>query len=158
MVNKQQTTSKEHFASVKSFNLPISSKFAMEIASNLRNKDLKSAKRILQDSISLKRAIKFKKFTMDLAHKAGMAAGRYAVDACKQVLELLDSVEANAEFKGLDVNNLIITKIVANKGPKAWHYGRKRRRKSKRAHLEIIVEEKQKEKQDDRKTIPNKKN
>ena len=100
MVNKQQTTSKEHFASVKSFNLPISSKFAMEIASNLRNKDLKSAKRILQDSISLKRAIKFKKFTMDLAHKAGMAAGRYAVDACKQVLELLDSVEANAEFKG----------------------------------------------------------
>ena len=141
MANKTKNIGKEHFASVKSFNLPISSKFAIEISNNLRNKDLKSAKRILQDSISLKRAIKFNRFRMDLAHKAGMAAGRYAVDACKHILSLIDAVEANAEFKGLNTKNLMITKIMPNKAGNQPHYGRNRRF-MKRTHIEMHVTEK----------------
>ena len=135
---------KAHFATITALNIPISTKFSVEIGNFIRNKELKSAKQMLQKVITQKIAVPFNRYNRDLGHKPGIAAGRYPIKASEAILKLLDSLEANAEYKGLDINNLVISEFVANQGSKMWHYGRKRRRQMKRSHLIIKVEEIQK--------------
>lgn len=142
--DKNINIEKAHFATVLAKNIPISTKFSIEIGNFIRNKELKKAKELLKKVTEKKIAVPFKKFNRDLGHKAGIAAGRYPVKASATILKLLDSLEANAEYKGLDTNNLVIREFIANQGNQMWHYGRKRRRKMKRTHIMIKAEEKQK--------------
>jgi len=69
--------------------------------------------------------------------KVGMGPGRFPIKTASEVLKLLNSLEANAQFKGLDTNSLVIVKMVANRAPKTWRYGRQRRRVMKRAHVDL---------------------
>ena len=69
-------------------------------------------------------------------------AGRYPIKTCKTILQLLNSVRANAQNKGMS-SNLIISEIIANQGNKQMHYGR-HRGKMKRTHLKIVVKEMEK--------------
>ncbi len=133
---------KENMAKVVGRALPISTKFAVEICSFIRHKNLSDAKKILQEVIELKRAIPFRRYKRDLSHKKEVGPGRYPKKASKEVLKLIESVEANAQFKGLNTSNLEIVHICAHKASRPWHYGRKRGRRMKRTHIEIIVEEK----------------
>ncbi len=80
---------------------------------------------------------------LDLHRKGKIAAGRYPQNASKKVLQLLNSVEANAQDKGLNIETLFIESIIPNKASRPWHQGRQRRTKMKRTHLEINVTEKQ---------------
>jgi large subunit ribosomal protein L22 len=121
--------------------LGISTKMAIEICNSLRYKKLDRAKSILKDAIDKKKAIPFKRFHRDLGHKPGMAAGRYPVNACKEILRLLESTEANAVFKGLSAASLKVTHVCAKKASEPWHYGRHKRRKMKRTHVEIVLTE-----------------
>lgn len=125
--------------------LPISTKHAVEICSFIRNKNLGEAKEILGKVIEKKQAIPFRRFKQ-VGHKKKIGPGRYPKKASQQLLKLLNAVEANAQFKGLDTSSLVIKSIKANKAARMWHYGRQRRRKMKRTHIEIIAEEKPTEK------------
>ena len=116
----------------------------MVICDEIRNKDLKKARRILQDVVSMRRPLNFKKFNADLCHKPGMAAGKYPIAASKTFLNLIDSVEANASNKGLNVNNLFITFAKADRAATRWRFGRNGRVAMKNTHVKIKVEEKQK--------------
>ncbi|MBI4440369.1 50S ribosomal protein L22 [Candidatus Woesearchaeota archaeon] len=136
---------KEHMAKVFGSSLPISPKKAMEICSLLRNKRLSIAKERMQQAIEKKKAIPFTRFNHGLGHKVGMGPGRFPIKTASEVLKLLNSLEANAQFKGLDTNSLVIVKMVANRAPKTWRYGRQRRRVMKRAHVEILAEERKAE-------------
>ncbi len=141
-VEKKETpkvkSEKAHFASVRVRNLPISTKQSVEIAGYLRGRELSKAKSFLQDVIDKKRAVPFKRYNRDMGHKPGkIASGRYPEKASKHFLMLLNSLEGNAENKGLNVEMLKLSEVIANKGPDQWHYGRLRRRKMKRTHLEI---------------------
>ncbi|MBI2148108.1 50S ribosomal protein L22 [Candidatus Woesearchaeota archaeon] len=129
-------------AVVNGKSLPISTKMSIEICRLIRNKELSKARRMLNDVVSMKRAIPITRFNADLGHKPGMASGRYPINASKMFLKLFDSVEANAENKGLNVNNLFVTHAKADKGEARWHYGRKGKAKMKNTHVEITVEEK----------------
>jgi|SRR3989344_5377526 len=139
---KKQTISDEHQAHIRAFDLDISTKFAVEISHHLRYRNLNKAKKILSDVILQKQAVPFRRYNRDLGHKPGQASGRYPIKASKVILKLLEQLEANSEFKGLDTNNLIISKIVANVGSTSWHFGRKRRRRAKKTNLEIFAMEK----------------
>src|SRR3989344_4733350 len=132
---------KEHMARVFGNSLPISPKKAMEICSVLRNKSLAKAKERLSQVISKEKALPFSRFNRGLGHRKGIGPGRYPIKTAAEVLKLLNALEANAQFKGLDTNSLVIAKMVANRASKTWHYGRKRRRMMKRANVEIVVEE-----------------
>ncbi len=88
----------------------------------------------------MQRAVPFKRFIQDLGHKAGMSAGRYPQKAAKEILRLLNSVEANAQVKGLDTSNLKIIKILANKAS-IPSTGRRHRGAAKRTHVEVEVRE-----------------
>lgn len=133
---------KNNFAEVYGRSLPISTRFSVEICDSIRNKNLGKAKRILDDVINMKRPLVFKRFHMDLGHKPGFPAARYPVKASKVFLNLLDSLESNAESKGLDVNNLVISFAKADKAERRLRPGRKGRVEMKSTHVKLRVEEK----------------
>ncbi len=137
-------------AKLISKDLRISIKQSVEICNFVRNKNLLKAQNILQSVLDKKTAIPFKRYNRDTGHKPGIASGRYPEKATQEILSLLKGVQANAENKGMDSKNLIITKIIANKGAQQFHFGRKRRRLMKRTHIEIEVSEP--ENKNDRKT------
>ena len=138
MVKKQ--TANEHIASAKSLNLPISTKHSIEISREIRYKTTAFAKDLMEKVIVKKKPVAFKRFNNDMGHKAGMASGRFPVKAANFFLQLLKSVEANAQDKGLNVSNLKITKVISNKASIPSGGGR-HRHGTKRTHIEIEVQE-----------------
>ena len=137
MANKK-IANPEHFARANSFNVPISTKQSIEISKSLRYKRTNYAISFLEEVIGLRKPVPFKSFNRDMGHKPGMSSGRFPQKAAKEFLRLVKSVEANAQFKGLNTSNLKITKIVANKGVIPITGGR-HRRATKRTNLEIEV-------------------
>ncbi len=153
MAEIKKTNNPEHFASASAKNLAISTKDCIEISNFLRYKNTAHVKSLLEEVISLKRAVPFKRFIRDTGHKAGMSAGKFPQKAAKSFLQLINSVEANAHYKGLNVSNLKITKLIANRASIPLTGGR-RRAGTKRSHLEIEVKEMAvKEKKDKKKTV-----
>lgn len=136
----------EHIAKAVGVNLPYSHKVSIEISNHIRGMNLQKAKKVLEDVIAMKKAVPYKRFTNGPGHKKGMASGRYPIKASTGFLKLLNSVEANAQFKGLNTSSLSIVHLSAQKGTDSWHYGRHRRRKMKRVHIEVVVQEKAEEK------------
>jgi len=138
-----QGNNEEHSAKAKVNAVSISTKHCIEICNYLRKKKLQKAKELLQLAIEKKKPIPFKRFTGDVGHRKGdLTSGRYIVKACNEVLKMLNTVEANAQFKGLNTSSLVISHLCANKASTPWRYGRQTRRKGKRTHLEVVVEEK----------------
>ena len=130
-------------AMVKGVSLSMSAKTSFNICNAIRNKPLLRAKTIIQNAVTMKIAIPITRYNMDLGHKKGMAAGSYPVKAGIEFLKLLNSLQANAENKGLNVNNLYIVHAKADRAETRWRLGRKGRAKAKTTHVELIAEEKQ---------------
>lgn len=125
--------------------LPISTKTSVEICRFIRKRGLQDAKDALQRVINKKEAVPFTKYRKSVGHRKKMGPGRYPKKASMEILGLLKSVEANAQIKGLNTSNLIINHICCHKASRPLRHGRKRNRKVKRSHVEIIVEEIKKE-------------
>ncbi len=143
-----QKYDKENMARAVGIALPISTKQSVEVCAKLRNKKLDSAKKILADAIKKKRPIRFTRFHGDTGHKRGkLGPGRYCVKTCTEILKLLNAAETNAQHKGLSTASLEICHICAHKAGKQWHYGRFRRRRMKRTHVEIYLKETEKKDQ-----------
>lgn len=133
----------EHMARAVGMALPISFKQSVEICRFIENKNVVDAKKMLQNVAAKKLAIPFKRYNRDLGHKKKIGPARYPEKASIEFTKLIENVEANAQFKGLNTSNLVIAHVSAHKAGKVWHFGRKSRRKMKRTNVEIIVEEKQ---------------
>lgn len=132
----------EPTARIVGHGLPVSTKHVIEISSFIRGKTVKKSKELLEEVIRLNRAVPFVHFKRDVGHKKGrMAAGRYPQKASREVLRLLNGLEANAEQQGLDRNNLYIQTIIPNKDSIVWRSGRHVRRKMKHTSLTIIAAE-----------------
>jgi large subunit ribosomal protein L22 len=133
---------KENMVKALASEANISLKQALEVCNLIRGKKLSAAKIMLQDVIDMKAPVPFKRFTNGLGHKRGRcAAGRYPIKACKGILSLLNSAEANGLYKGLSPKDLIISHLSVKQAPQSWHYGRQRRIKMKKCHIEVILEE-----------------
>ncbi len=125
--------------------LSISTKHSVEVCRAIRGKNLQKAKEFLKKVIEKKVAIPYRRYDWDLGHKKGkIGQGRYPVKTCKEILKLLESVETNAQFKGLNTATLEIAHICAHKAARPWHFGRRIREKMKRSHVEVIVKESEK--------------
>jgi len=107
-------------AKAMGYEMPISFKHAVEICRFVRGRRIVEAKRLLQDVVNLKRPIPFKRYKKKVAHKSieGWYAGRYPQKACRFILDVLKNLEANAEYKGLDVDKLVIVHAQAKMGRK----------------------------------------
>lgn len=134
----------EHMARAVGIALPISFKQSVEVCNFIKNRNVGIAKKLLQNVVDKKAAVPFRRYNWDLGHKKKIGPGRYPENTSKEFIRLIEGVEANAQFKGLNTSNLVITHVSAHKAGKAWHFGRKSRRRMKRTNIEIVVEEKAK--------------
>jgi large subunit ribosomal protein L22 len=99
--------------------LHISPKHAREICRTIRGMRAKLARAYLEDVIALKRAIPFKRYRRNVAHRHGLVgwdAGRYPEKAAKAVLNVLDNALANAEYKGMESDKMRIFHAGTKKG------------------------------------------
>jgi large subunit ribosomal protein L22 len=146
-----QNYSKEHMARAVARSVPISTKASIEICNSIRHKSVARAKTILKDAISLRKPIRYTRFREGAGHKPGMAAGKFPKKASEHILQLIEAVEANAQFKGINTSNLEIVHIAAQDAGNVWRYGRQRRRKMKSTTIEIMVAEGKKEEKHEKK-------
>ncbi len=111
-------------AKAMGYEMPISFKHAVEICRFIKGRKISEAKKLLEEVIALKRPIPFKRYKKKVAHKNidGWYAGRYPQKACKYILKILKNLEANAEYKGLDVDKLVIVHAEAKMGRKIKKY------------------------------------
>jgi large subunit ribosomal protein L22 len=137
-------------AKAKANELNMSPKHSIEIAGFIRHKRVNDAIAYLNEVIKLKKAIPFRYFNRNVAHKRGLPgnwdAGRYPVKASKEYIRILESVKKNAEYLGLDAENLEIIHASANRGraqkaffPRAM--GRASPKVRESVNIEIIVRE-----------------
>lgn len=129
--------------------LKISPKHAVEICRELRGKNLESAKTYLDDVIQMNRAVPFKRHNKKVGHRKGLTgwpSGRYPIKAATQILKVLENAEANAEYKGLDTENMKIIHISSHRGfvMKGWTpraFGRASPFNTPTTHLQIVLGE-----------------
>ncbi|MDD5959377.1 MAG: 50S ribosomal protein L22 [Methanobrevibacter wolinii] len=129
--------------------LKVSPKHCVDICNAIRGMDVQKAKAYLNDVIAEKQAVPFKKHNKKVGHRKGMkgwTAGRYPVKAAKQVLRVLKNAEANAEYKGMDTENLKIEHISSHRGmvirgaiPRA--FGRVTPFNTPTTHIQIVLME-----------------
>jgi large subunit ribosomal protein L22 len=106
-------------AKAMGYEMPISFKHAVEICRVLKGKKIEDAKKILEDVIEMRKPIPFKRYKKKVAHKRGLDrwyAGRYPQKAARFILKVLKNLEANAEYKGLELDKLVIVHAQAKKG------------------------------------------
>jgi len=121
--------------------IPISVKHGVELANAIRGMSAAKAKKFLEDVMKLDQPVKYKRFNDDLGHKKKCGPARYPVKTATYFLGILKLAESNASFQGISTNDLKIIHISVQKAAGRWHFGRKRRRKFKSAHVEIVLEE-----------------
>jgi large subunit ribosomal protein L22 len=129
--------------------IQVSPKHAMEIASFIQNKRTSEVIPYLQQVIEGKKPIPFRRFNRKVAHKRGLSgwdAGRFPKKASRAYIRLLHSVIKNAEYLGLDTENLEIVHAAANRGrafrgifPRAMGRATPKRRET--VNIEIVVRE-----------------
>ncbi len=131
----------ETMAKAVGLDLPISAKNSTMVCKAIRGKRIERAKKILNDAINMKVAIEFTRYNKDRGHKPGMGPGRYPIKTCEEILSILENAEANAHQKNLG-SELVVRHVCAHLASRPFRYGRKRRRKAKRSHIEIVLEAK----------------
>jgi len=129
--------------------LRISPKAAREICNSIRRTRLDEARRFLQDVIDMKRAVPYRRHKKEVPHKAGLDkwyAGRYPVKAAREILKILDSLEANCEDQGFDVERVRLVHVAAQRArvlkrfiPRA--FGRSSPNHEHLCHIELLAEE-----------------
>ncbi|MCC7553474.1 MAG: 50S ribosomal protein L22 [Methanobacteriaceae archaeon] len=145
--NKKEDESKIARAMAKS--LKISPKHCVEICNAIRGMKVSAAKDYLDDVIEMKKAVPFKRHNKKVGHKKGLKgwpSGRYPVKAAIQILKVLENAEANAEYKGLDNEKLVIEHIsshrsVVIKGVIPRAFGRVTPFNTPTTHIQIVLEE-----------------
>ena len=142
---KYSSRIEKNCARAAGLSLPVSLKQCVMLCAAIRGKPVAFVKNFLGDVMQKKKPVAFTRFNRDMGHKRGIAAGRFPVNAARHVLGLVSSAESNAQVKGLSSGDLVVLHASAHKGPSTWRFGRKRRRRAKRAHVEIVLQESKKQ-------------
>jgi large subunit ribosomal protein L22 len=99
--------------------LDVSPKTAREVCKSIRGMFLNDAKAYLEAVKEKKVPVAFRRYKRGSAHRSeinGFHAGGYPVKAATKVLEVLSNLEANAEFKGRDLDRMKIIHAAAARG------------------------------------------
>jgi len=140
-------------AIAKGNNLRVSFKNTCETANTIKRMPLARAVTFLKNVMRKKECVPFTRFNGGCGRTAqaknwGTTQGRWPKKSCKFLLELLKNAEANATYKGLEAEQLMIEHIMVQRA-------RQMRRRTYRAHgrinpfmatpchIEVILAEKQ---------------
>ena len=126
----------------------ISHKHAREVAVALKGLSIEKARDFLQAVINKERAVAFRRFKNQVGHRSdpGMMSGRYPQKTAKEFIKVLDNLESNAEYKGMDLDRLKIINATVHKGvtikrftPRAM--GRATAKNDVLTHVELVAQE-----------------
>ena len=149
--NYQVSAASGKIAKAMMKNKPVSLKYSLEIISNIKGQPVEKALVWLGRISRMENFLPLRKYNKKVGHRKGDSqmfakAGRYPVRCVNALIELLQTVKANADYKGMDSENLLITHMFASQGFARMSYqsqgrisGKARKRKS--THLEVIVRE-----------------
>ncbi|XP_063434825.1 large ribosomal subunit protein uL22-like [Mytilus trossulus] len=124
-----------------------------ETAQAVKHMHVKRATRYLKNVMGMKECVPFRRFN----HRIGRTAqakqfkttqGRWPKKSAEFLLQLLKNAESNAEYKGLDVDHLVIEHIMVNEAPKMRRrtyraHGRINPYMSSPCHIEVILAERE---------------
>ena len=128
----------------------ISLKHAREIGLAIKGMSLERARNVLDQVIEKKLAVPYRRYHNEVAHRSnirdGFSSGRFPNKASKEFLRLLDNLESNAEYKGMDLDRLEIVSCVIHKGTKLKRFtpramGRSSPKVDTLTHVEIVAKE-----------------
>ena len=118
----------------------ISHKHAREICVAVKGLTIEKARDYLQSVVEQKRCIPFGRFKNQVGHR------RYPEKAATEVLKLLDNLESNAEYKGMDLDRLKIINATSHKGVSIKRFipraqGRATPKNDTMTHMEVVAQE-----------------
>ncbi len=126
----------------------ISHKHAREIAVQIKGLSIEKARDYLQSVVNKQRAVPFRRYKNQVGHRSdpGVMSGRYPEKSATEFLKLLDNLESNAEYKGMDLDRLKIINATVHKGvlikrftPRAM--GRATPKNNVLTHAELVAQE-----------------
>ena len=125
----------------------VSPKKSVEVCREIKGMDIADAREFMEQVALKKRPVEYKRYVRNVAHRKGdLRSGGFPVNVAKEMIKLLDGVEANADYLGLNTENLKIVHIAAHRGRtfKGW-FPRARGRSTpsikRTTNIEIIVAE-----------------
>lgn len=126
--------------------LNVSFKDAVNVCSSVKGLKLHDAMALMEDVIIKKRRIEYKKYQTGVGHRKGDGPkiGKYPQKVSKQMLSLLNNLQSNAEYKGLDPEKLKIKRALALKGfsrTKRKPKGRWATWSTQYTHIQVLGEE-----------------
>jgi len=130
-----------HQAKAAGNNMRVSWKHCTEIGRFIKGDTVEKAKNKLERVAEEELAVPATKFDSNAGHVSGQGKGRYPVKAAKEVLQLVENAEANAENQGLNPEALEVQKFITNQGESIRTPKRHRGRSIKSAHVKIVVGE-----------------
>jgi len=122
--------------------LSISTKESYEIANAIRGMNVVSAKKMLEEVLQLKTPIKYRRYIhrSGVGHrKGGYGPGRYPKNSSEEFIKLLNLLQANAKFKGLNPEKLMLKHIASHKGADVRHSFKGAPHSTSTTHLEIVA-------------------
>jgi len=128
----------------------ISHKHSREIAVAIKGMSIEKARDFLESVIARKVAVPYRRYNMEVAHRSnirdGFFAGRFPQKAAHEFLKLLDNLESNAEYKGMDLDRLRIVNAAVYKGTKLQRFqpramGRSSPKYDTLVHVELVAQE-----------------
>lgn len=128
----------------------ISRKHSREVALAIRGLSIEKAREYLENVIAKKLAVPYRRYNNEVAHRSnirdGFYAGRFPQKTAKEFLRLLDNLESNAEYKGMDLDRLRIISSVVHIGTKLERFtpramGRSSPKIGILVHIELVAKE-----------------
>lgn len=127
----------------------VSPKNTREVCKAIKGMFLKDARSYLEGVKEKNLAVPYRRYKRGGAHRSdlnGFHAGAYPVKSATKVLEVLNNLEANADFKGRDLDRLKIVHAAALRGRVVRSYtpraqGRSSPSFNTLVHIEIVATE-----------------
>jgi len=130
--------------------LRVSHKAAREVCTAIKGMNLDKAKEYLNNVTNKKQPVPFRRYNKKLGHRHGVGKGafaaRYPIKAAQKILQVLEGAEANAEFRGFDLERLRIIHAAAYPGMKLERFtprafGRSSPKVQTLTHIELVLEQ-----------------
>ena len=130
-------------------NKPVSLKYSTELIREIKGKPVLSAEAFLNRILEKTDHLPLRRYVSKIGHRKGQArsftkTGKYPINVAKVFLRLLSDLKANADYKGMNAEKLLIVHGFASLGyrrmsnqPQGRISGKPRKNKS--THIELIA-------------------
>ncbi len=127
----------------------ISPKAAREVCKAIKGMMLPEAKEYLGSVMEKKQPVPFRRFKKKVGHRSGLTGfhvGRYPTKTAEEILVIIENLENNGDFKGMDTERMKIIHAAAMRGrqvksfkPRA--FGRSSPSHNTLVHIELAAAE-----------------